>query len=117
MNETLELSQRADFCVGYFNLRGWKEVADKIDNLSGMSVIEGNNNIHRTCRLLIGMQKKPEDILRDYFYKDENYMLDQAEVVKLRKHLAQEFKEQLTIGTTAEIDERALRKLSQQTKG
>lgn len=31
LNETLELSQRTDFCVGYFNLRGWKEVAEKID--------------------------------------------------------------------------------------
>jgi len=35
LNETLELSKRTDFCVGYFNLRGWKEVADKIDSLSG----------------------------------------------------------------------------------
>jgi superfamily II DNA or RNA helicase len=116
LNETLELSQRTDFCVGYFNLRGWKEVADNIDKLSGITIAEGNDDIYRTCRLLVGMQKMPIDILRDYFYKDENVIIDQAEAVKLKKRLAQEFKEQLTIGTPTEADERALRKLSQQIK-
>lgn len=116
LNETLELSHRTDFCVGYFNLRGWKEVADKIDSLSGASVTEGNDDIHRICRLLIGMQKMPVDILKEYFSKDEDHVIDQAEAVKLKKRLAQEFKEQLTIGTPTEADERALRKLSQQMK-
>jgi hypothetical protein len=41
---TLELSHRSDFCVGYFNLRGWKQVADYIDQWSG-----GKNNC---CRFL-----------------------------------------------------------------
>ena len=116
LHETLELSQRTDFCVGYFNLRGWKEVADNIDKLSGMTVAEGDDDILRTCRLLVGMQKMPIDILRDHFYQDKNDIIDQAEAVKLKKRLAQEFKEQLTIGTPTEADERALRKLSGQMK-
>jgi len=116
LNDTLELSDRTDFCVGYFNLRGWKEVADKIDILSGGEVKEGNENIHRICRLLVGMQKMPVDILREYFSAEEGHIIDQAEAVKLKKKLAQEFKEQLTIGTPTEADERALRMLSQQMK-
>jgi len=31
LNETLEVSQRTDLCVGYFNLRGWKEISEKIE--------------------------------------------------------------------------------------
>jgi len=38
LNETIELPHRADFCVGYFNLRGWREIAGKIDALAGASV-------------------------------------------------------------------------------
>src|SRR4051812_18880117 len=67
LNETLELSERTDFCVGYFNLRGWKEVAEKIDLLPGATLTEGEEQVHRYCRLLVGMQKMPLDILRDHF--------------------------------------------------
>ena len=116
LNDTLEASHRTDFCVGYFNLRGWKEVADNIDKLSGETVIEGKNDVFRICRLLVGMQKMPLDILKEYFSSDSDQLIDNAEAVKLKKRLAQEFKEQLTIGTPTEQDEKALRKLSQQMK-
>jgi superfamily II DNA or RNA helicase len=116
LTESLEVSKRADCCVGYFNLRGWKEVADQIDALSGQKVFEGKDEYHRICRLLVGMQKLPVDILRDYFRTDDDYILDQSEAIKLKKRLAQEFKEQLTIGTPTDADELALRKLSQQMK-
>jgi len=33
LRETIELSSRSDFCVGYFNLRGWKEIGSYIESL------------------------------------------------------------------------------------
>ncbi|GAB62447.1 putative truncated helicase [Candidatus Jettenia caeni] len=108
LQNTLEVSHRADFCVGYFNLRGWKEVAAGIDNLKDN---EGN-----CCRLLIGMQKPPLEIIREYFYKTEQGIIDNQTASAVRKQLAQEFKDQLTIGIPTEEDEIGLRKLSQQIK-
>jgi DNA replication protein DnaC len=116
LNETLELSQRTDFCVGYFNLRGWKEIGNRIDKLSGGEIIEKEDKIWRCCRLLVGMQKLPVDILKEHFRYDESHVIDQAEALKLKKRLAQEFKDQLTIGVPSEVDEQALRQLSQQMK-
>jgi superfamily II DNA or RNA helicase len=116
LNETLAVSSRTDFCVGYFNLRGWKQVADKIDVLSGAVVAEGDDSIHRTCRLLVGMQKMPGDMLREFFRPHDDLSLDNNEAAKLRRKVAEEFKEQLTIGTPTDADERALRRLSCQMK-
>jgi superfamily II DNA or RNA helicase len=116
LNKTLELSHRTDFCVGYFNLRGWKEVAEKIDLLSGEIINEGQSEIHRTCRLLVGMQKLPIDILKEYLTNGDENTMDQSEAIKLKKKLAQEFRDQLTIGTPTEADEKSLRILSRQMK-
>ena len=116
LNETLKVSNRADLCVGYFNLRGWREIGDKIEALSGEKVDEKDETLQRCCRLLVGMQKLPIDLLKEHFNRDDSHVMDQAEAVKLKKRLAQEFKEQLTIGTPTETDERALRQLSKQMK-
>ena len=32
LRDTLELSNHANFCVGYFNLRGWKQLDQNIEN-------------------------------------------------------------------------------------
>jgi superfamily II DNA or RNA helicase len=116
LNNILEVSQRADFCVGYFNLRGWKEVAEKIDTLFGEPVSEKNQSVHRICRLLVGMQKMPNDIIRSAYFQSEDESLDNLEAVKLKKRLAQEFKQQLTIGAPNAADEKALQQLARQLK-
>ncbi|MBU0560453.1 MAG: DEAD/DEAH box helicase family protein [Bacteroidetes bacterium] len=106
LKQTLEISYRSDFCVGYFNLRGWKQVADEIEKWSG-----AENN---SCRLLIGMQNLGIATLKEYFSKSEESSIDNQEALKIKKRLAQEFKDQLTIGIPTEADEIGLRKLAKQ---
>src|ERR1051326_7837893 len=105
---TLDVSHKADFCVGYFNLRGWKQIAESIDGWTGS---EGHQ-----CRLLIGMNRKPDEMVKDIFSTKEPEPIDNATAAKLRKSLAQEFRDQLTIGLPTEADEMGLRKLSSQIK-
>ncbi len=108
LKTTIDYSYRADFCVGYFNLRGWKQLADKVENFEG-----GED---KNCRLLVGMQHTPEETLKEFYSADENETIDNATANRLKQDLAIKFKEQLTIGTPTEEDERGLKKLSRQIK-
>ena len=108
LNYTLDVSHRADFCVGYFNLRGWKQVAHHIENWEG-----GDG---KCCRLLVGMQKPPYETLKDYFSKAEQGAIDIQSAAAFKKKLAQEFKDQLTIGIPTDEDEKGLQRLSAQIK-
>lgn len=116
LRATLETAKRADFCVGYFNLRGWQQLADLIDSLPGEKIWEAEKNDdvekHRICRLLIGMYKAPDDLLRDFFHEPETISNEQA--TKLRKQMAQEFRRQLTVGYPRDVDEAYLKKLAAQ---
>ena len=56
LQETLATSTRADFCIGYFNLRVWGELATHVDSW---------NEDDGPCRVLIGMQRLPDEELRD----------------------------------------------------
>ena len=35
LQQTLEVADHADFCVGYFNLRGWKQLDSYIGKWAG----------------------------------------------------------------------------------
>lgn len=105
---TIRSSFRSDFCVGYFNLRGWSKLAGLIDNYSGSH--------DECCRLLIGMQKPSSEILKEHLANKEPGLMDNATALALKKKIAQEFRSQLMFGIPSENDEHGLRKLSTQLK-
>jgi len=108
LQQTIQVSYRADFCVGYFNLRGWKNLQDQIDRWTG-----GENSC---CRLLVGMQKLPQEELRELMSISPQAEISNEVADRIRKQLAAEFREQLTIGTPTNEDEIALRRLAEQIK-
>lgn len=109
LQDTIQVAYRADFCVGYLNLRGWRAIADYIDDWSGA---EDNR-----CRVLVGMQRRPEDEFREAMQQlRDTDRIDNATANRLRKRLAEEFRDQLTIGTPTNEDEVALRQLADQLR-
>lgn len=107
--------KRVDFCVGYFNLRGWNLVVDQIDKLPGDNVYENDKKVMRTCRLLIGMQRPPEELLRR-LYGGEEYIPDSEDVLDAKRKIAEDFRNQLLIGLPTNADQNTLRHLTHQLK-
>ncbi len=116
ITKTLETSKRADFCIGYFNLRGWQKVSQQVNNLEGDYLPEGFEDDNKYyCRVLIGMQKLPDEQIKDFFAGNYD-SLDNNKAIQFRKKIAKEFKEQLTIGNPTNEDEKALKQLAKQLK-
>jgi hypothetical protein len=110
LRETLTVGHRADFCVGYFNLRGWRHVADCVDSWAGG---EGD-----CCRLLVGMQIAPgEELRRALSHTEQDEALDNQTALRQKRRIAEDFRRQLTFGVPTNIDEFALQQLSAQLKG
>lgn len=109
LRHALKAAYRADFCVGYFNLRGWNEIGEHIDSWAG-----GDGHC---VRLLIGMQRLPQDELRSlYKIQKTDGELDNSIMLRLKKKLAEEFRNQLTIGAPSNQDEISLRRLAAQIR-
>ena len=84
--------KRVDFCVGYFNLRGWNLVVDQVDTL------------HRPAEELI------RELYTEQPLPDVNY------VNKCKLEIARSFRRQLQLGMPTKQDEFTLRRLSAQMK-
>jgi superfamily II DNA or RNA helicase len=107
LRETLAVADRADFCIGYFNLRGWKSIDEYVERWEG--------GMGHCCRLLVGMQQMPQDQLRaalSLLHGEQE--IDQATAIVLKRKLAQDFRDQLTVGIPTNDDEAGLRRLARQ---
>ena len=105
--ETLKVSQRADFCVGYFNLRGWRQIDRFVDEWTGAD--------DSRCRLLVGMQRLPHEELQTALsLLDHDRRVDSREARRLKLEAALQFREQLTAGAPSNEDEAGLQRLRAQ---
>lgn len=107
--QTLPSAQSADFCVGYFNLRGWRLLASSIDHMTGG---DGHN-----VRLLIGMTTTPRDEVKRLFsLQGSEHQIDLSTAIRLKNKIVEDFRQQLTVGIPSDADEAGLRHLSAQLR-
>ena len=98
LRNSLTVGTRSDFCVGYFNLRGWRQIDDLIEPYEP--------DQDRQCRVLVGMQRLPQDELRQSLsLTGEGVGLDKQQADRLRRQLAEDFRHQLSIGAPNHTDE------------
>ena len=111
LRDALKLSHRGDFCVGYFNLRGWGRIDDIVEAWPATGPDAS------PCRLLVGMQRLPSEELASLFSAQPiEERVDSKRVAQLRRQVADEFRKQLTIGIPTGNDEAGLRRLARQLR-
>lgn len=109
LRSSLSVSKRADFCVGYLNLRGWQAVDDLVQ--------PWNPQDGQVCRVLVGMQRPPHDEIRAlYNQTSDEGLIDNATASRLKMQFASHLREQITLGIPTGQDEAGLRRLARQLR-
>jgi len=109
LRQSLAGAIRADFCVGYFNLRGWASMADFVESFGTTEV--------SVCRVLVGMHRPPDEEMRlaqGAIKKDIS--LDAPTAARLKRKATEHFKEQLEFGIPTRDAEGTLRRLARQIR-
>ena len=99
---------RADFCVGYFNLRGWKKLDSCVEPWSGED--DG------CCRVIVGMNKPIDVELREALSLEQAERVSPLVVTRFKRQLAEAFRKQLTLGAPTNEDEAGLKRLIKQLR-
>ena len=107
LSDTLATSRSLDAAVGYFNLRGWRLIADRVDGLSGEPG-------RAKARVLVGMTENPRDEMRRLMNTRPIPQPDSEIVSDRLGDTVAEFRSQLEVGLPTPGDEAALRVLRQQ---
>ena len=105
--KTLSTSHRLDAAIGYFNLRGWRLLADAIDALPERPKAA-------KARILVGMAETPVEEMRRLARRLGPVEPDNREKARLGNETISEFRDQLQVGLPTYGDETALRQLLRQ---
>lgn len=105
LEEAFVAARNADFCVGYFHVRGWARVAPLVEQLRGRG----------KARVLVGMHRPEEEQMCDLhsaLRKDQR--LDGPTVARLAQATARSFRTQIAFGVPDAQSREALTMLAAQ---
>ena len=112
LRATMQVSHRADFCVGYLNLRGWQSIEDLV---APWDPAQG-----QVCRVLVGMQRPPHEEIRELYSLSKGVpgsgLIDNARATLLKHKFAAHLREQITLGIPSGKDEAGLREFARQLR-
>ncbi|MBA3432193.1 MAG: hypothetical protein H0U16_12035 [Actinobacteria bacterium] len=110
LRDTLDQAVALDACVGYLNLRGWRQIADSVESLDGKAG-------RPPARVLVGMAARPDQLVRDAYRlkrDDEDQRITNKEAARLRAAVLSDFRDQLLVGAPSDAQEKGLRHFREQ---
>lgn len=106
LKEALKVARRADFCVGYFNLRGWQSIAAEIEAIPPQPDMPA-------CRLIVGKSVDDAQTIRNYYNHVKTETTNKI-VHERQKQFAESLMRQLASGIPTASDETGLNRLARQ---
>lgn len=108
LKEALKVARRADFCVGYFNLRGWQSIAAEIEAIPQPPDMPA-------CRLIVGKSVDDAQTIRNYYNHVETETTNKI-VSDRKRQFAESLMRQLASGIPTARDETGLQRLATQLR-